>query len=767
MLLTELATASRRPKARAAFALLALLLGSVVLAGAQSAAPSVVQVYRALDTVGLDPAQVYHVREFVIDREDLHVYLTDGNIVFMRAVDGRVTGAYFEGEGQVLLRPPDAVERNSLGLFTGLGVLDEKFESAFFRFNDDLYQQIRTVARPTEDPDMVRRHESLATTLAHADSLRLFESMTTVPGSLGGVRDQYLHARVATSRIGNIDVIYDSLAQEQLLAGRLSAQVAEAWYDIFMSFPSQSSRKLDREERLKQVQEPWTSSAAVKPRNVRVDARLVPPENIEASAELDLDVVTGGQRVLVFELSRYLNVSSVTLSDGARLEFIHNEAMNGSDLSKRGNDLLTVVLPAPLKSGDKITLKFNYAGAVMKQAGPGLLYVGERGIWYPNRGLSMAQFDLKFRWPKEWTLIATGKEISEEKTDDGFAGRWISETEIPIAGFNLGQYSHGSARSGDITVNAFATASLETIVPSLAETPVDPKQTPKNARQLERLRQISPAEGSQAVSEYAARSVSQYSEWFGPYPFSTLSVTQFPGNLSQGWPTLIYLSSAAFLSAEERDRDLHMGDVQQVIYGQIMLPHEAAHQWWGDLVGWRGYREQWLVEALADYSAMMLLEQQHPENVRLVLETYRRDLLYKNEQGHRYTEAGPVSLGYRLSSSVFPNGYIVISYGRGAWLMHMLRSLFRDYAVEAGMKPIKGDEAFRGALHGLRDHYAHTNITIRELQKEMERRGGRVAEGGGLLNRCTVKSCTGGSNPPLSARNSYPLQNQWLRFPAT
>jgi hypothetical protein len=29
-----------------------------------------------------------------------------------------------------------------------------------------------------------------------------------------------------------------------------------------------------------------------------------------------------------------------------------------------------------------------------------------------------------------------------------------------------------------------------------------------------------------------------------------------------------------------------------------------------------------------------------------------------------------------------------------------------------------------------------------------------VAEGGGLLNRCTVKSCTGGSNPPLSASES-------------
>ena len=32
-----------------------------------------------------------------------------------------------------------------------------------------------------------------------------------------------------------------------------------------------------------------------------------------------------------------------------------------------------------------------------------------------------------------------------------------------------------------------------------------------------------------------------------------------------------------------------------------------------------------------------------------------------------------------------------------------------------------------------------------------KRRGGRVAEGGGLLNRYRVKSSTGGSNPPLSA----------------
>jgi len=39
-----------------------------------------------------------------------------------------------------------------------------------------------------------------------------------------------------------------------------------------------------------------------------------------------------------------------------------------------------------------------------------------------------------------------------------------------------------------------------------------------------------------------------------------------------------------------------------------------------------------------------------------------------------------------------------------------------------------------------------------------------VAEGGGLLNRCTVKSRTGGSNPPLSASLSFtPVKPMVLR----
>ena len=50
-------------------------------------------------------------------------------------------------------------------------------------------------------------------------------------------------------------------------------------------------------------------------------------------------------------------------------------------------------------------------------------------------------------------------------------------------------------------------------------------------------------------------------------------------------------------------------------------------------------------------------------------------------------------------------------------------------------------------------------ILVRDLQQSGSnlRRDGRVAEGGGLLNRYRVKSSIGGSNPPLSAIDSSGL----------
>jgi len=153
------------------------------------------------------------------------------------------------------------------------------------------------------------------------------------------------------------------------------------------------------------------------------------------------------------------------------------------------------------------------------------------------------------------------------------------------------------------------------------------------------------------------------------------------------------------------------------VLDSLVLVHETAHQWWGGLVLWNTYHDQWLSEGLANYASLLTLEQQNPEQFRQVLEKYRNDLLTKNSDGELLREAGPVTLGPRLFSSHFPAGYEAIAYERGTWLFHMLRSMLRDSeaASRSGKQAANPDEPFFRALRRARERYAGKTISTREL----------------------------------------------------
>jgi hypothetical protein len=102
-----------------------------------------------------------------------------------------------------------------------------------------------------------------------------------------------------------------------------------------------------------------------------------------------------------------------------------------------------------------------------------------------------------------------------------------------------------------------------------------------------------------------------------------------------------------------------------------------------------------------------------------VMEQYRADLAEKNNDGVALREAGPVTLGARLQSSRFPEAYQAISYGRGTWLFHMLRTMLQDAELEQsghkGPRPSSPDEPFVRALHRLRQRYEGRSVSTREL----------------------------------------------------
>src|SRR5215469_6167345 len=197
----------------------------------------VLPLYRALRNVGLDPQRVYKVREAEIDREDVHLWLTDGTIAFTEAVDGHITGAYFEGEGEVLVRPPDRMERASLGLFINAGVLEEKFTSGYLRFNDDTAKDLEPYLRPPEDaPGFIAANDSRARTLAEIDAMRLCISFTSTPASAAPgepppIPDRLLHARVAGEHYGVFDIFFDTRSPEQVVVGNASSHEDQIYYD--------------------------------------------------------------------------------------------------------------------------------------------------------------------------------------------------------------------------------------------------------------------------------------------------------------------------------------------------------------------------------------------------------------------------------------------------------------------------------------------------------------------------------------------------------
>jgi hypothetical protein len=668
-----------------------LAVGDLPATGQPAASSSgAVTLYRELLNPAFDAKDVYQVREVSILLEDLHISISDGTMAFVHAIDGHITGAMFEGTGEVLLVPPNRAERTSLALFTGSAILEQPFRSAYFRFSDDkIASELRAGlrGRAEDAQDFVTRWQDSAVLLARGDALPILQAMTSSPEAAA----RFLHLRIGGTTAGIVDIFFDSNSSEQIRVAQANAISNVSYFDTWTSFPMRSIREASGDE------DPATR-ASFDMSNYKLHVKVQPPTDLTAEADFTLTPQHSGQRTVILELSRYLRLTEVRVND-APAEFIQNEAIRGSDLSRRGDDLIGVVMPAPLQKGRPIQLSFKYSGPVMFNAGDDVIYVGARGTWYPNVGPSFSNFDLTFECPGDWSVVGTGKQVSNTVAGGKRTTRFVTSKPISRAGFNLGKFVSATSTTGGVEVHAYGNKNVEQSLAG-AEARVGKKADPTRE--------------TQQIAEQAANTIQFLSSELDPFPYSNLEITQLPGILSQSWPGLIYLSSTAFLSPGDR-RALGVRDPYvELLLSRLMLTHETAHQWWGDAVDWVSYRDAWILEALANYSALVLLEKQHPGDMRTALNYYRGELLRETRNGI-LAEAGPVTLGPRLSSSKFPDAYENVLYGRGTWLIHMLRTMLH----EAGGG--EGDALFFSALKGLLAASPNHKISTLDLQRAFEK----------------------------------------------
>lgn len=673
-----------------------LFVAQVALAATPAA-----DLARAIRETGLDRNECYRVRDLTLAKDDIRIYLTDGYLIFSKPVAGRPIGAIFtteveNGDGEVLLLPPTLAERRSLASYTGSPNLDEHFQTAALLFTGDIYHEL--LSQLPDNPSNRKTPEigalldenwspvlrNLAGSYATRMTLDLLNQAAHKPDLLSAI--------IQSPKLGTFDVVYDPENADQIAAGQLVNRNSREYFDVWTHFPSRAARNGSGPAPLS-----WNLS------DYRIQATVSPDLKLSAVTRVKLKAPADGLAAVPLGISPDMDVSEVTV-DGKPAEVLQGHALRNS--TGRENELFLVVPAEPLKTGHDYELEFHHAGQVIVQTGDRIYYVKARGNWYPSAGFLWTNFDLTFRYPRDLELVTAGDVVEDRTEGEWRITRRIPSAPIGIAGFNLGDYAHARVTRGDYTVDVCANRSLE---PGLQPVARIPPPLPAVGRRLPRTATVELPPQVQAADPLArlrtlASDVASTLEFmgskFGPPPMSHLTVSPIPGQFGQGFPGLIYLSTRSYLNPS----DTHMQPADALFFDELLQAHETAHQWWGGLVYSATYRDDWLLEALANYSALLYLEKHKgPHEIETLLDGYRTALLAKSESGKPVDAAGPLVLGTRLESSLEPRAWQVITYGKGSWILQMLRRRM-------------GDERFFSMLAEVIHRYSRRQITTEDFR---------------------------------------------------
>ncbi|HVX67573.1 MAG TPA: M1 family aminopeptidase, partial [Bryobacteraceae bacterium] len=289
--------------------------------------------------------------------------------------------------------------------------------------------------------------------------------------------------------------------------------------------------------------------------------------------------------------------------------------------------------------------------------------------------------------------------------------RHVIETPVRMAGFNLGRFEHRAVTRGGYTVDVYANRGVEEALrPERKLVVIPPPQGPPGDRRwtvdLSPFPENLGAKTGAGLEQFAldiAAGLEYMAGFFGPPVLKTLTVSPIPGTFGQGFPGLVYLSTLAYLDPKFRPPEAQ-SEMQQLFYSDIMPAHETAHQWWGNVVASAANEDDWMMEALANYSALLYLEKRKgPRALEQVLADYRARLLAKTPAGGTIESTGPIMWGERLTLSKVPAAWRVIIYEKGSWIIHMLRRRL-------------GDERFLAMLGELRKRYEFRTMTTDDLR---------------------------------------------------
>ncbi|HTS10529.1 MAG TPA: M1 family aminopeptidase [Candidatus Limnocylindrales bacterium] len=634
------------------------------------------------------------VTGYNLRRDAATFHLKSGAVCFVPPVNGKVTGAVFIGDGSMSLDPPTADERRSLKLLTKSDEFNETFQRLVLRFTDSTYDELKKAgtpaqttcdAGPLKDSQNVTRHR-----LHYNLEGRILEDVLR-PES-GGLFFAFVHGRHYDDKLLYVidpDGAPDT-APEQIQLSTYDENKEGIWASFNMS----------REYRLSLEAAAFPVSR-IHIQEQDLDTTIEGSARLSAKAKTTFVPVSKDTRVVPFDLFHTLRVQSVLGPDGQPLAFIQEDKNDDPDFF--------VVFPKPLAPGEKFSITTSYEGKeAVINTGNGNYYPVARDDWYPaSQGASLgdySSFDMIFRIPKGMKMAASGSLISEKDEGGHDVTEWKSDTTQPLAGFQFGRMKEQEAKlsSPDFLVATYAN-----------EAPPDGYSEMTGGT----MGNLSTTSMMKEPLQEAQIAIQLYTSYFGPLPFKRLSITQQTAcNYGQSWPDLVWLPICSFYDTTVRHQ---LGlDWADNGYWDVVAPHEVAHQWWGQLVGFGSYRDQWMSEGFADFSASLFLQAAYGKESAKKYAKFWNDehklIIQKNQFGFRPIDVGPVTMGYRLDNSKtgFSIGRSLI-YPKGAYILQMVRMMMWNGQT--------GDKNFKEMMQDFVKTYAGRAATTEDFKAILEK----------------------------------------------
>ncbi|MFE2599770.1 M1 family metallopeptidase [Streptomyces sp. NPDC059396] len=369
----------------------------------------------------------------------------------------------------------------------------------------------------------------------------------------------------------------------------------------------------------------------------------------------------------------------------------------GSELTLRPRD--------DVARGDIFRTVVRYSGVPRRIVDPdkseeGWLVAGQRAVglgeptgsmaWYPgnHHPSDKAAYDIRITVPEGQKAVSNG-ELRSESTKDGRTS-FVWHSAQPMASYlatvAIGPYKTetsvrtekaGKTGKAGKAEKAGKTGGTDAGKTGKAARTVDQGTTP-----LPIYNAVDPsvaADSARLLAELPAI-VTWEEKTFGPYPFSSTGV-------------IIGRKGDSQYALETQNRPFLPGPTSVAT-----LVHEMAHQWFGNSVTPKSWRDMWLNEGFAEYTEWLWAEHTEQVPVRQSFEE-----AYEDDENWAFPPAEPPSAAHISNAPV---------YGRGAMVVHQVRE-----AV--------GAAAFFRIVRGWLETYRHRNADTDDFTAYVERESGR------------------------------------------